>query len=266
MSLLQRLRQRLKRTRNAISDGLSGLFRGGRVMDQELFNELEKLLYTADLGTLAGELVAELSRSHRRGQVKGEQDVRRELRRLLLERLGDTPGEVSLAHQPTVILIVGVNGSGKTTTIAKLAHRFQNQGKRVLLAACDTFRAAAVEQLAIWAQRNGAEVVRGKGGEDPAAIAFDAVDAAVRNAIDVILIDTAGRLHTQKNLMQELSKIVRVVGKRLSGARPLQKKKRRPPGASCRSVTRITIHESRFTLLRGVQRQPRCLVRRRCTS
>jgi fused signal recognition particle receptor len=187
-------------------------------MDQALFDELEKLLYTADLGPLAGELVGELARGHRRGEVKGEQDVRAELRRLLLERLGKTTGDIALEHRPTVVLLVGVNGSGKTTSIAKLAHRFQNQGKRVLLAACDTYRAAAVEQLAIWAQRNGAELVRGKAGEDPAAIAFDAVDAAARGGIDVVLIDTAGRLHTQKNLMQELSKIVRVVGKRLDGA------------------------------------------------
>ena len=154
---------------------------------------------------------------HRRGEVKGEDDVRRALRSMLLERL-DAGGEVPLAEQPTVVLVVGVNGSGKTTSIAKLGHRFARQGKRVLLAACDTYRAAAADQLEIWAARSDVAIVRGGDRADPAAVAFDAVDRAVREGFDVVLIDTAGRLHTQKNLMAELSKVQRVVSKRVPGA------------------------------------------------
>jgi len=137
---------------------------------------------------------------------------------VLLARLPSTPGEIDLSHRPTVILVVGVNGSGKTTTIAKLAHRFQAHGKRVLLGAGDTFRAAAADQLEVWAQRNGAEIVRGKSGSDPASVAFESVDAAVARGVDAVLVDTAGRLHTQKNLMEELQKVRRVIGRRLPGA------------------------------------------------
>jgi len=218
VGLLDRLRERLTRTRTALSDRISGLFRGGRAIDESLLGELEALLYAADLGPAAGEVVAELARLHRRGEVKGEDDVRVALRRLLLERLGPAPSELDLAHKPTVILVVGVNGSGKTTTIAKLAHRIQAQKKKVLLGAGDTFRAAAADQLEIWAQRNGAEIVRGKAGSDPASVAFEAVDAAVARNVDAVLVDTAGRLHTQKNLMDELQKVRRVIARRLPGA------------------------------------------------
>jgi fused signal recognition particle receptor len=218
VGLYERLKERLVRTRTALSDGLSGLFRGGRPIDQALLAELEALLYGADLGAVAGELTEELSRLHKRGELRGEADVRARLRAALLERLADPGPEVALAERPSVILIVGVNGSGKTTSIAKLAHRFQRAGKRVLLGAGDTFRAAAVDQLAVWAERNGAEIVRQRTGADPAAVAYDAVDAGVARGADVVLIDTAGRLHTQKSLMDELGKVRRVVARRLPGA------------------------------------------------
>ena len=218
MGLLDRLRERLARTRSALSDRITGLFRGGRPIDEALLSELESMLYSADLGPVAAEVVAELARMHRRGEIRGEEDVRAALRRLLLARLPPTPGEIDLDKRPTVILVVGVNGSGKTTTIAKLAHRFQRQGKRVLLGAGDTFRAAAADQLEIWAQRNGAEIVRAKPGADPASVAFESVDAAVARGIDVVLVDTAGRLHTQRNLMEELQKVRRVIARRLPGA------------------------------------------------
>ena len=176
------------------------------------------MLYSADLGPVAGEVVEEIGRLHRRGEVKGEEDVRAALKRLLLARLGPTPGEIEILGKPTVVLVVGVNGSGKTTTIAKLAHRIQKQGKRVLLGAGDTFRAAAADQLEIWAQRNGADIVRAKPGADPASVAFEAVDAAVARGMDAVLVDTAGRLHTQKKLMDELQKVRRVISRRLEGA------------------------------------------------
>ena len=219
MGLFDRLKQRLGKTREAISDGISGVFRGGRPIDQALLDELEELLYTSDLGPVAGELTAELARRHRRGELKGEDDVRASLRETLLAKLGTGGGEYAIEHRPTVILVVGVNGSGKTTSIAKLAHRFQTQGKSVLLGAGDTYRAAAADQLAIWAERNGAEIVRQqKDGADPAAVAFDAVEAARARGRDVVLIDTAGRLHTQTNLMAELAKVRRVIARCLPGA------------------------------------------------
>ena len=134
MGLFDRLKSRLGKTRAALSDGISGLFRGGRPIDQALLDELEELLYGADLGSVAGELVATLARQHRRGELKGEGDVRSAMRSILLERLDQSGGELDLGeHHPTVILVVGVNGSGKTTSIAKLAHRFQAQGKSCLL-------------------------------------------------------------------------------------------------------------------------------------
>lgn len=220
MGLFDRLKARLTKTRSALSDGISGLFRGGRPIDQGLLDELEEMLYGADLGPVATELVEDLARKHKRGELKGEGDVRSAMRATLLERLDQTGGELDLGdHQPTVILVVGVNGSGKTTSIAKLAHRFQQQGKSVLLGAGDTFRAAAADQLQIWAERNGAEIVRqNTDGADPASVAFDAVTAGVARGKDVVIIDTAGRLHTQRNLMEELNKIRRVIAKVLPDA------------------------------------------------
>ncbi|MGD2019280.1 MAG: signal recognition particle-docking protein FtsY [Planctomycetota bacterium] len=220
MGLLDRFKQRLSRTRDAISDGISGIFRGGREIDQQLLDELEELLYTSDLGAIASDLIAELSRLHKRGELKGEDDVRAAMRGKLLELLGDCGRpEPEFDQQPTVILVVGVNGSGKTTSIAKLAHRFQGQGKKVLLGAGDTFRAAAADQLQIWAERNGAEIVRQHSDNaDPAAVAFDTCAAAEARGVDVAIIDTAGRLHTQSNLMQELEKVRRVIGKKIDGA------------------------------------------------
>lgn len=218
MGLFDRLKDRLAKTRTALSDGITGLFRGGRPIDQALLDQLEELLYTADLGPVAAEVTTELARLHKRGEVKGEDDVREALRRILFERIRQEDGEIQLVHKPTVILVVGVNGSGKTTSIAKLAHRFQKQGKKVLLGAGDTFRAAAADQLDIWAQRNGCEIVKQKPGADPAAVAYDAVDAGIARGADVVLIDTAGRLHTQSNLMAELDKVRRVIERRLPGA------------------------------------------------
>jgi fused signal recognition particle receptor len=221
VGVFDRLKSSLTRTREALSDGISQLFRSGRPIDEELLGELEALLFQADLGPIATEVMAEVDRLHARGEIKGEDEVRAVLREVLLGFVapeGLVTGEIELAARPSVVMVVGVNGSGKTTTIAKLAHRMQSQGKSVLLAACDTFRAAAAEQLEIWAKRNDAPLVRGKEGADPASVAFDAVESACVLGIDIVLVDTAGRLHTQKNLMQELSKVQRVIQKRLPGA------------------------------------------------
>ena len=218
MGLLERIKTRLVRTRGALSDGISGLFRGGRTMDAALIGELEALLYSADLGPLAAELIEDLQRHHKRGEIQGETDVRASLRSSLLERLKSPGPEFAPAHRPTVILVVGVNGSGKTTTIAKLAHRFATRGLQVLVGACDTYRAAAADQLAIWAERSGVQIVRKEEGADPAAVAFEALEAASVLGYEVVLLDTAGRLHVHKQLMDELKKIQRVAARRLPGA------------------------------------------------
>ncbi len=218
MGLFDRLKTRLGRTRSALADGISGLFRGGREMDAALLGELEELLYNADLGSVASEVVEDLSRKHKRGELNGEADTRDALRASLLARLPEVWGEIEFTHTPTVILVVGVNGSGKTTSIAKLAHRFHSQGKHVLVGACDTYRAAAAEQLEIWAARSEVEIVRKDEGADPASVAFESLETALVLGHDVVILDTAGRLHTQTNLMDELRKIQRVVSRKIEGA------------------------------------------------
>jgi fused signal recognition particle receptor len=218
MGLLERFKTRLVRTRSALSDGIGGLFRGGRALDAALLAEIEALLYSADLGPLAGELVADLQSRHKRGEIRGEADVRTSLRTSLLERLAPAAPEFAPSARPTVVLVVGVNGSGKTTTIAKLAHRFATRGHTVLVGACDTYRAAAADQLAIWADRSRVQIVRKEEGADPAAVAFEALEAATVLDYELVLLDTAGRLHVHKQLMDELQKIQRVAARKIEGA------------------------------------------------
>jgi len=218
MGLFERIKTRLVGTRSVLADGITGLFRGGRAMDDALLSELEALLYSADLGSLALELIEDLKRRHKRGEVRGEDDVRESLKSSLLERLHAPVGEYTPTTKPAVILVVGVNGSGKTTTIAKLAHRFAERGQMVLVGACDTYRAAAADQLAIWAERSAVQIVRKEEGADPAAVAFEALEAAVVLDYELVLLDTAGRLHVHKQLMDELKKIQRVCAKRIEGS------------------------------------------------
>ena len=218
MGLFDRIKSRLVRTSTALSDGITGLFRGGREMDASVLTELEALLYSADLGPLVKELIEDLQRLHKRGEVHGEADVRASLRASLLERLRAPLPEYEPGARPAVILVVGVNGSGKTTSIAKVAHRFATRGLDVLVGACDTYRAAAADQLAIWADRSRVQIVRKEPGADPAAVAFEALEAALVLEYDVVLLDTAGRLHVHKQLMDELQKIRRVVARKIEGA------------------------------------------------
>ena len=202
----------------ALTD-VGALMRGLNADDLE---NLERILIEADFGVGATvELIQALEDEVRRGKLKTEADLKRSLRARLSAMLvgPENPGAIARAEPgPTVILLVGVNGTGKTTTAAKLASRLQQEGRSVLLAAADTYRAGAVAQLQVWANRLGLPCVAGAPGGDPASVAFDAIDAAISRRLDTVIIDTAGRLHTQEGLMDELRKVVRVIGRRLPGA------------------------------------------------
>jgi fused signal recognition particle receptor len=213
-----RLRDRLRLTSENLVGRLGQLL-GGRTVDAELLEELEMLLFSADLGVQTAESLLAAVRAQASGA--GADTVRAVLRQGILEKLQrvEPAGEpLATAGTPHVILVLGVNGSGKTTTIGKLAARYQAAGSSVILGAGDTFRAAATEQLQTWGERVGCGVVTGPSGGDPSAVAFDTVKAAVARKIDVAIIDTAGRLQTEKPLMEELSKLVRVIGRDLPGA------------------------------------------------
>lgn len=209
----------LKRTREVLATGFTKLFSFGRKLDEQFLEELETVLYSADLGPVGTTVVKDLEAAWRRREVKETAEVPAFLRRRLVELLQGAEGELGRASAPpTVVLVVGVNGAGKTTSIAKLARLLQSRGHSVMLGAGDTFRAAAVEQLTRWADRLQIPIVKQHTGADPAAVAFDAVSAAVARKVDYLILDTAGRLHTQKNLMTELEKVVRVVKKQLPDA------------------------------------------------
>ena len=213
-----RLLDRLRRTSEALSGRLSDLLGSGRPLDPALLDELEEILMTADLGVATAASL--LDRVRREGRADGV-DVRVLLKRAIAEKLegAERAGDpLALASKPHVILVLGVNGAGKTTTIGKLAAKYCARGHSVLLGAGDTFRAAATEQLQVWGQRVGCEVIAGEAGGDPASVAFDTVKAAVGRGVDVAIIDTAGRLQTKKPLMEELGKIVRVIGRDVPGA------------------------------------------------
>jgi fused signal recognition particle receptor len=227
MSWFQRLKDGLKKTKEHLVGQLAQVLQPGRRLDDELLSELEEILITADVGVDATlEIVQTLkARAAARG-VQDSAEVMGLLKEILKERLRPAEGALNLRidDQPTVFLILGVNGSGKTTTIAKLAQHLKDDfGKRtIIFAAGDTFRAAAIEQLGIWAERVGAQLVAHHPGADPSAVAFDAVERALKERADALFIDTAGRLHTKHNLMEELKKINRVVEKRLG--RPIDER------------------------------------------
>ena len=215
----RKLRESLANTTKALTGRIKALVKG-RKIDGALWDEVEEILITSDVGVVAADdLIGGARKAASLGEILSGDDLVPWLRRRMVERL--TSDEKSLrwaAAGPTVVLIAGVNGSGKTTSIAKLAKWLRAQDKTVVLAACDTFRAAAVDQLGIWAERLGVAIVRKPTGADPSSVAFEAAEAAVAQKADVLIVDTAGRLHTQKNLMEELTKITRVLGKRIPGA------------------------------------------------
>jgi fused signal recognition particle receptor len=210
----------LARTRQDFLERVTGLFRGRSKADKELFDGLEELLIGADVGAEPAQQLVDSVRSEISGrEAASPTDVLEVLKKKISETLAAPAGpDHDLRTAPHVVMVVGVNGAGKTTFIGKLAHHYKNQGKKVLLAAADTFRAAAGEQLDVWAKRTGADVVGQPHGSDPAAVAFDALDAAMARKVDVLIVDTAGRLHTKTNLMEELKKIRRILSKKMPGA------------------------------------------------
>lgn len=219
MSIFSRIKEGLKKTRGSIMGRLESLF-ARSIFDDEFFAVLEEILISADVGvTMTLEMVEKLRRLVREERPKEPGRVVERLKELILEALGTESTGLNMAYEkPTVILVLGVNGVGKTTTIGKLAGRLRAEHKKVLLAAGDTFRAAAIEQLEVWAGRAGADLIKHQPGADPSAVLFDAVNAAKARGSDVVICDTAGRLHNKTNLMEELRKVRRVVEKALPGA------------------------------------------------
>jgi fused signal recognition particle receptor len=216
-AIFNKIKAGLAKTRSLFS-GIASLFRLRGRVDRNFLAELEQKLYLADVGTeTTGEIVERVRQAYLDKEITG--DVETFVKQQLREQLTSDGAEIRYTPAgPTVIMVAGVNGSGKTTSIAKLANRLKSDGKKVMVAACDTFRAAAVEQLTIWAGRIGVEIVKNQQGSDPAAVAHDACDKAKARGFDVLIVDTAGRLHTQTHLMRELEKIFRVVGRQIEGA------------------------------------------------
>ena len=219
--LLAKFRQGLKKTHQFLNTDIRDLFKSeGRLVDDAFLDDLLEILIKTDMGVQAANQIITKIRTDFRARVVHMEEILDTIRVQLKELMAQDASPIRMAPSaPTVVMVVGVNGSGKTTSIAKLTHLFTSQGKKVVLGAGDTFRAAAVEQLSVWADRLGAEIVKGdKPGSDPASVAHRAVTAAVEKGADVCIVDTAGRLQTQQNLMNELEKIHRVIGKKVPGA------------------------------------------------
>ncbi|MDN5331143.1 MAG: fused signal recognition particle receptor [Tepidanaerobacteraceae bacterium] len=208
MGFFERLKQSLVKTRNQLAEKIEGIIKFSAKIDEDTLEELEEVLISADIGVSASEkLLSQLREKVRAEKIRLPEELKGALKEEIIKVF---PAEKLEIVPPTIILVVGVNGVGKTTTIGKLAYRFKAQGKKVILAAADTFRAAAAEQLSIWGQRVGVDVVKHQEGSDPAAVLFDAIQAGKARRADIIICDTAGRLHTKKNLMEELKKLYRV--------------------------------------------------------
>ena len=218
MGFFDRLKEGLTKTRKSLVEKVESIFTG-RKIDEEALEELEEILIMSDVGTkAASEIMAVIREKVKKGEAQDVEAVKELLKKEMITILGHTQPILAFGNKPFVILAVGVNGVGKTTTIGKLASSFRSQGFSVLLAAGDTFRAAGIEQLEIWAERADSQFLKHQKGSDPAAVAFDAVRAAQGRGIDVVIVDTAGRLHTKSPLMEELKKIKRTIDKAMPGA------------------------------------------------
>ena len=218
MGFLDKLRAGLSKTKNALVKQVDDLLKNFVKIDEDLLEELEELLICADVGVGATEdIIDELRDQIKDGRLKEKDQVMDALRAILADMIGEGQ-PLSLTTTPSVVLVIGVNGAGKTTSIGKISNQLKKSGKKVVVAAADTFRAAAIDQLAVWCERSGVELVHQQEGSDPAAVVYDAVGYAKKHGADVLIIDTAGRLHNKKNLMDELAKINRVIDRELPAA------------------------------------------------
>lgn len=216
MGLFDKLKNSLSKTKESINEKFNTVLKTFKKIDDDLFDELEEVLITADLGVNTSmEIIERLREAASEKKLRDSYELKGELNRIMTEILTDGDNSVELYGSPAVIMVIGVNGGGKTTSIGKLANMYKEQGKSVLIAAADTFRAAAIDQLEVWANRAGVDIIRQQEGSDPAAVIFDAVNAARSRNIDVLLCDTAGRLHNKKNLMAELKKIYKILDREL---------------------------------------------------
>ena len=219
MGFLEKIKQGLSKTRQAMQSTIGGMFASFHGIDDDFYDELEESLILADLGVdTSVRAVDELRDRVNMSHLKSGDEVREALKDILADMLDVGDPGMKLDTSPSVVLVIGVNGVGKTTTIGKLANQMKDEGKKVLLCAADTFRAAAADQLEIWSQRAGVDIVRQHEGADPASVVFDAISAAKARSVDVILCDTAGRLHNKQNLMNELGKISRIIDRELPNA------------------------------------------------
>lgn len=219
MGFFDKIKEGLSKTRSALSGTLGSLFTGFSEIDDDFYDELEECLILADLGVdTALKAVSNLRKAVKEQHLKTTEEAKVALKQILVEMLNVGETALNLSTKPSVVLVIGVNGVGKTTTIGKLATRLVGEGKSVLLVAGDTFRAAAADQLEIWAERSGAAIVRQNEGADPASVVYDGIQSAKAKGVDVILVDTAGRLHNKQNLMNELNKISRIVERELPDA------------------------------------------------
>ncbi len=215
MSFFEKLKRGLQKTKNAILKPFTSLFKSLKRVDEDLLEELEEILVCADVGAqTTDEILEQLRAEIKANKIKDSEDVKNALKRIMKDIVGEG-GDIVFGDGITVILVIGVNGVGKTTSIGKIAASLKRQKKKVVVAAADTFRAAAIDQLAVWTDRAGVELIKHSEGSDPAAVVFDAINAAKKRNADVLIIDTAGRLHNKKNLMNELAKIDRVITREL---------------------------------------------------
>ena len=212
VSLFDRLKQGLTKAKQGITDRIDEVLKAYTKVDEELLEDLEEVLITADVGVnTTMDIIEKLEDVIRTKKITDPQDVREELKLIIEDILSKDDTKLDVSHSPTIILMVGVNGVGKTTTIGKLAHRYKSEGKKVLLAAGDTFRAAAIDQLEVWANRCNVDIIKHQEGADPGAVIFDAIKASKARGVDVLICDTAGRLHNKSNLMNELGKVLKIV-------------------------------------------------------
>ena len=216
MGFFEKLKAGLAKTKAGLMGGLTGIFARSEI-DDDFYDELEETLILSDIGARTAEdIVTALQAKVKEEKIKEPEACKNALKDIISDMLGeDTP--LDMSTKPSVILVIGVNGVGKTTTIGKLSYQLKNQGKKVLVAAADTFRAAAIDQLNVWTDRAGVDIIKHSEGSDPAAVVFDALDAAKARNVDVVIVDTAGRLHTKKNLMNELAKISKIVHSKAEG-------------------------------------------------